>query len=1268
MSELQLFCFGFPRVRLGERPVEIKLRKALALLVYLALHRAAHSRDVLATLLWPESGQSQARASLRRTLHRLQRALELEAVRADADTLRLNPALDVWLDIEAFQRHLAEAQNRPGPASIQPLTAAADLYRADFLAGFDLPDCPEFEDWQFFQRESLRRSGAEVLQRLAQAQRAAGELEQAIHYARRWLAFDPLHEPAQRELMQLYASAGQLAAALRQYEQLVKLLQDELQAEPEAQTTTLWQSIRSKRGHDAPAISQIQPKPAESNLVLPELRPVTILSIILSESPGTHSEHEAELIRQQISNNAGLLVSQAQNKLLVAFGVPTAHSDDMRRAVKTAEIIQCGLTLNSLFAQDFLLQAQIGIASGQASVSQRESEQWLLTGNVVNLAQDLAERAGVGECWLSDPVYRAVATLVRAEPVASQNSAWRLQTGVPVHTARPLVGRKTEQHLFSSACDSCLESQRGQPFLLRGDAGIGKTRLVEAFTALAAAKGFACHRGLVLNFGVAIEQGPVCTLTASLLGLPMVGTIGKQMLQDILHSGLLAAEELEQKVFLNDLLELDQTHELKTVVDSMDQTTRRRGRRALLTRLLQHQARQQAQLLIVEDIHWADPEILEDLAILAQAVNHCPALLVMTTRAGEPLDPIWFASLQDTAITSLELRALHDDEAQELAKQLGFSDPVLIQRCTERAGGNPLFLEQLLYAGAASDEDIPDSIQSVVWQRLDRLEPADKQAVQAAAVLGQQFSLDTLRYLIATDNYEPTELIRRRLLRPQEKDFRFAHALIMEGIYASLALAQRQALHRRAAEWYREGDTLLYAEHLERAEDPQAAQAYLQAARVQLQGYHFERALTLISRDLGLARDAATRFALTLLQAETQREAGLVDNSIASYEQALSLALTAHEHCQAWTGLALSLHLRDRYADALQALQHAEAIAQDRPEALARIYYQRGRSLFPLGRIDDCLDTNQKALHFARKAHSPELQARALSGIGDAYYQRGQMLTAQQYFEQCVEHCREHGLRHIEGVNLAMSGFTSLYKNQLKSALEQISEAIQTALAAHNKRAELITRTIYATVLTYAADWTAAQQQAEQALQLSRELRTSRFEAENAIHLSLALNELGKRSEAQSLIRQGYQASRETGLAYAGAWVLGMLAWLSDDSGEQNWALTEGETLLRAGSVSHSHLHFYQIAIDVALSRQDWPEAERYASALEAYTQTEPLPWSDFFIARGRVLAVHGKGQCEPQLLSRIKILCQEAEHSGLQSALPALQAALAAAQQHFKS
>src|SRR6266508_2850190 len=216
MTHLKLFVLGQPRLERDGEPIELNLRKALALLVYLAVSGQGHSRDALATLLWPESDGREARARLRRTLHRLAQALGVDILDAGPDAIRLHPTADLWLDCAAFRQHVTAGLPAPtdplAPQRLAHLTAAIELYADDFLAGFTLPDSPAFDEWQFFVRESLRQLYGQLLEQLVQAHRSQQAWAQAIAYARKWVAMDGLHEPAHRALMRLYAWAGQLAA------------------------------------------------------------------------------------------------------------------------------------------------------------------------------------------------------------------------------------------------------------------------------------------------------------------------------------------------------------------------------------------------------------------------------------------------------------------------------------------------------------------------------------------------------------------------------------------------------------------------------------------------------------------------------------------------------------------------------------------------------------------------------------------------------------------------------------------------------------------------------------------------------------------------------------------------------------------------------------------------------------------------------------------------------------------------------------------------
>jgi predicted ATPase/DNA-binding SARP family transcriptional activator len=233
------------------QPVAISRNKSLALLAYLALSGQPQQRDGLLALLWPELDADAARNNLRRELSLLKAALGEQAIAADRAQLRWNAPAS-WLDVGAFRELLAAKERHghaPGelcPQCAQALAAAAQLYRDDLLAGFGLSDCPAFDEWQFFQREELRQRLAGALEALARWHGEAGAHEQAVPYARRWVALDRLHEPAQRALMRAYALAGQTGAALRQYEECARLLESELGAKPEQATRELYDQIRTR--------------------------------------------------------------------------------------------------------------------------------------------------------------------------------------------------------------------------------------------------------------------------------------------------------------------------------------------------------------------------------------------------------------------------------------------------------------------------------------------------------------------------------------------------------------------------------------------------------------------------------------------------------------------------------------------------------------------------------------------------------------------------------------------------------------------------------------------------------------------------------------------------------------------------------------------------------------------------------------------------------------------------------------------------------------
>ncbi len=258
MSHLAVFLFGPPRLERDGEMINVDTRKAIALLAYLAVTNQRHSRDALAALLWPDYDQPHARATLRRTLSALNKALAGNWLSIDRETVGLTPGTSFWSDVDEFMQHPASCQmhghstNEVCPDCLEPLTRAVRLYRDDFMAGFNLQDSSTFDDWQFFQADGLRRELANVLERLVLCHSSKADFTTAITYARRWLALDRLHEPAYRCLMQLYAWSGQRAAALQQYQECVHMLDQELGVAPLEATTQLYQAIKHNQGPPPP--------------------------------------------------------------------------------------------------------------------------------------------------------------------------------------------------------------------------------------------------------------------------------------------------------------------------------------------------------------------------------------------------------------------------------------------------------------------------------------------------------------------------------------------------------------------------------------------------------------------------------------------------------------------------------------------------------------------------------------------------------------------------------------------------------------------------------------------------------------------------------------------------------------------------------------------------------------------------------------------------------------------------------------------------------
>jgi tetratricopeptide (TPR) repeat protein len=704
---------------------------------------------------------------------------------------------------------------------------------------------------------------------------------------------------------------------------------------------------------------------------------------------------------------------------------------------------------------------------------------------------------------------------------------------------------------------------------------------------------------------------------------------------------------------------LERAQEL--IYEAMTDAGRREGRQRALVQLAHGRARQQPLLLVAEDVHWATPDTLDTLTVIANATADAPIVLLISSRLeGNPLDGERVHSLNRARLRRIALEPLSADESVELARQAYGPSDEAIDECVRRAEGNPLFLEQLLrHASERSRESVPGSIQSIVQARIDRLSATDRRALQGAAVVGQRFSLPVAMTVADLDVYDERPLVDAGLIRPIRDGFLFAHALIRDAVLQTVLRDDLRAMHQRAAEYFRTRDTVLHAEHLAAARDDRAAGAFLAASRELQRTHRKDAALELAHRGLEFDAEPATRAALLRLAGDMQRELGETEKALEAFERARDTAEGTQDRCRAQIGQIATLRIMDRIDDAYAILDEAEAAARqsDLASELSEIHYLRGSLHFPKGNIEGCLAEHRKSLDYAERADLVERRALALSGLGDAHYAAGRMFTAHESISQCLELARAHGLGAVEAANRFMLATVKIYMNETEQAL---ADALGSADLAHqvgHARAEIVSRLTAGWVLASMAETDAARREANQGLEVARQLGAKRFEP--FLQETLARVQLmeGARAQASQTAETALATLRDLGtMSFIGPWLLSTVALCTTDAARRHDVLAEGERLLEEGSIGHNHFRFHRYAGQACLDAGETAEARRQADLLERFTADEPTPWSTFHIARIRALADAADGYDAATDLQRLR---EEAEAAALHASIPALDAAL---------
>jgi len=980
-------------------------------------------------------------------------------------------------------------------------------------------------------------------------------------------------------------------------------------------------------------------------------------------------EHFFSAADRIIEHAGGRVDKHIGDCVMGVFGAPRAHGDDCARAVRAALEIRAAMPEVSAQA-GWHLAVHTGLAVGLVVASplgDRERKEYVVTGSTVNLAARLADQAGPGEILLSDAVHSDLADRItceslgalRVKGLAEPVAAWRLLSiSEGADRRHRFVGRQNEVRHFTSTLAACLEEGVGQVVFLRGEAGIGKTRITEEFERLARGQGFLCHRALVLDFGMESGRDAVRVLVQEMLELEHRASAERraEVVAATIESGIVPASA---EVHLHDLVGLQPPDRLRVVYDAMDNETRRDGRLAALAALVRHYAGQRPRLVIVEDLHWARPPLLQALARIANVAATCPAVLVATSRVdGDPLDGRWRAAAGPVPLVTIDLGPLRPAEALDLCKSAVSADAARIERCVERAAGNPLFLEQLLrHAEDDAFEEVPGSIQSLVQARLDRLHPQDRMALQAAAVIGQRIDLPLLRFLIDSGVYEPTQLVEKGLLRPQGQELLFAHALVREAVRTSLLEARRVALHKQAATWFQDRDLTLHAEHLLQAADPAAAAAFARAATLALSKYHYDTAQSLIEKGLAGATELEDRVSLLLLKGDVLHDATRMSEAGEAFAAALDAAPTDAPRRAALIGLSAVKRVTEDIDGALADLAQAEALAggEEAHADRARIGILRGNLLFPKGDFEGCLAAHKAGLAAAELAERPDLRAAALGGIGDAHYVAGRMASARQYLEECVALARTQGIGRIEVANAAQICHTLVFTDRQDLALEAARAAIAHAKEVGHTRAEINARAAVMKSSLNLGLWEEAMEAAEQNSRMISRLMAPRFHQVSAMALGRALTELGRREEAVEVLRAGIASAEQSGFSFHGPSLCSALALAVSAEAEKRTLLRSAHDGIVAGCVGHNEYRVYAEGIDVGADLRDAALIRWCAEKLAAFPGSERVAAACFHARRGRLLADIAEGR-EP--VAEIEAVLAAADRLGYRAAALHLRAA----------
>ena len=781
--------------------------------------------------------------------------------------------------------------------------------------------------------------------------------------------------------------------------------------------------------------------------VAPEQRDVRkLVTVLFSDVTGSTAlgeRHDPEAIRRvmaryfdtassTIERHGGTVEKYIGDAVMAVFGIPAVHEDDALRAVRAAAELRDALRRLDVELEPtgIVLGVRIGVETGEVVAGIGSQGSTLVTGDAVNVAARLEGAAQPGEILLGAETVFLVRDAVvvdalpplelkgKAEPV----HAFRLvsvQAGGAGRARRgdtPMVGRQRELAVLRQAFERATIDQTAQLFTVFGPAGVGKSRLVREFLASVEPRA-TIRRGQCLPYGEGITYWPVMTIVQDTAGIEESDSadLARAKIDRFIGDG---AEARLIALRLAQILGLQPG-------DSPQEEIFWACRK-----FLESIARDRPLVVLVEDVHWAEPTLIDLIEHIADLARDAPILLIATARP-EMLEtrPTWGGGRMNA--TAILLEPLSAEAALELIGDLvpGAALPrAMLSRIAEAAEGNPLYAEELVgmflddgviksdgaggweIAGDLGKIVMPRTIQALLAARLDRLTPAERSAAERASVIGRSFERRAVAHL-TPEEARPgipaslTSLVRKDLIRPEpggvaEDAFRFRHILIRDAAYEALAKSDRAHLHEQFADWLEgaAGDRLGEIE--------------------EIVGYHLEQAVKYRSElgsagppEVALARRAASRLQSAARRAVARSDARAAANLLERTTALLPRDDPARDLLLIDLGTALgdAGDITRGHAVFRDVARRAEAAGDARLRALAGVQQWLYSASYS-GHEAEARAEGQAAISLFEEAGDSLGLARSWMLKGHIEWWAGHGAAAEKAMHTAMEHARRAGL------------------------------------------------------------------------------------------------------------------------------------------------------------------------------------------------------------------------------------------------------------------